>query len=200
MSVTARLTDQLPPTSIFSSVSEASDFFQAGALGYSDSRQPGRFQGLSLHCRNWHVEPIEVEEVHSSLFDDRSVFPSGLIALDNALLRRGIDHIWCSENDLCCAAGASTEPKTLDLARMSSRFVRRFLAFSNSFSGKAVITGAVGPIHISRVFGCAFQLRNGFPEGADAPQAGYVKPDKEICACDVIRCGWQPGSSLWGRR
>lgn len=103
MSVKARVAADLPAASIFHSLAEASDFFKAGSLGYSNSQQAGRFQGLSLHCQNWHVEPLDVEEVQSSLFDDRSLFPAGSIELDNALLMRGIDHTWHGESDLYCS-------------------------------------------------------------------------------------------------
>jgi len=108
MSVTARLTDHLPADSIFRSVAEVSNFFQAGSLGYSDSCQSGRFQGLTLQCRDWHVDSLEVEEASSSLFDDPSLFPPGSIALDNALLMRGIEHTWRSEGELCCSANAAS--------------------------------------------------------------------------------------------
>jgi len=102
MSVRARLADQLPMTSIFSSVDDASEFFRAGSLGYSATNAPGRFQGLELRCRDWHVEPLAVDEVHSSLFDDESIFPKGSIEFDNALLMRGIAHEWHGRDDLCC--------------------------------------------------------------------------------------------------
>ena len=73
----------------------------AHALTGSDS-DPTRFQGLELRCQSWHVEPLEVEEVRSSFFDDPALFPPGSIAFDCALLMRGIDHEWHGKTDLCC--------------------------------------------------------------------------------------------------
>ncbi len=108
MSVRARRTDRLPATSVFRSLEEASAFFQAGSLGYSATPDPARFQGLELRCRKWQVEPLEVEEVRSSFFEDEALFPKGSIGFDCALLMRGIEHEWHGKADLCCAAGAGT--------------------------------------------------------------------------------------------
>src|SRR5262245_39652951 len=73
MSVRGRRTDKLPVSSVFRSLAEASGFFQAGSLGYSATPDPSRFQGLELRCLDWHVEPLEVEEVRSSFFEDASL-------------------------------------------------------------------------------------------------------------------------------
>ena len=105
MSVRGRRADRLPASSVFRSLEEASAFFQAGSLGYSATPDPSRFQGLELRCLNWQVEPLEVEEVRSSFFEDESLFPKGSIAFDCALLMRGIKHEWHGKSDLCCAVG-----------------------------------------------------------------------------------------------
>jgi hypothetical protein len=107
MSVDGRRADELPGSSVFRSVEEASSFFQAGSLGYSATPDPSRFQGLELRCLNWRVEPLEVEEVRSSFFEDRSLFPKGSIEFDCALLMRGIEHEWHGKSDLCCAAAVT---------------------------------------------------------------------------------------------
>jgi hypothetical protein len=106
MIVRGRRTEQLPNASVFGSLEEASAFFQAGALGYSPTPDPRRFQGLELRCHNWRVDPLAVEEVRSSFFDDASLFPNGSIEFDCALLMRGIDHEWHGASDLCCARSA----------------------------------------------------------------------------------------------
>ncbi len=103
MSVRSRRAKRLPASSVFQSLEEASAFFQAGALGYSATPDPSRFQGLELRCLNWRVEPLEVEEVRSSFFEDRSLFPKDSIEFDCALLMRGIEHEWHGKADLCCA-------------------------------------------------------------------------------------------------
>ncbi len=105
MSVRGRRTESWPVTSVCRSLEEASAFFQAGSLGYSATRDPSRYQGLELRCVNWAVEPLEVEEVRSSFFEDESLFPRGSIDFDCALLIRGIEHEWHGRDDLCCASG-----------------------------------------------------------------------------------------------
>jgi hypothetical protein len=97
--------DRLPTSSMFTSLEEASAFFRAGAAGYSATREPGRFEGLDLHCLNWHVEPLEIDEVRSSYFQNESLFPAGSTGFDCALLMRGIEHEWHSKSDLWCRAG-----------------------------------------------------------------------------------------------
>jgi hypothetical protein len=104
MSVRGHRTDNLPESSVFSSVAEASAFFQAGSLGYSATPDSTRFQGLELRCRNWHVEPLAVEAVHSSFFEDETLFPKGSIRFDCALLMRQIEHEWHGKDDLCCVS------------------------------------------------------------------------------------------------
>jgi hypothetical protein len=104
LSVHARRASRLPATSVFKSLDEASAFFQAGSLGYSATRDPSRFQGLELNCQSWHVEPLEVDEVHSNFFQNESHFPKGSIHFDCALLMRDITHQWHDRSDLCHAA------------------------------------------------------------------------------------------------
>jgi hypothetical protein len=109
LSVSGRPTDRLPAWSVFGSVEQASAFFQAGSLGYSATRDPGRFQGLELRCLRWEVEPLEVEEVQSGYFEDESLFPKGSIEFDCALLMRGIQHEWHAKPDLRCGTHAQAD-------------------------------------------------------------------------------------------
>ena len=102
MSVRGHIADRLPPSTVFGSLEETSAFFQAGSMGYSATPDPARFQGLELRCHKWSVEPLEVEEVRSSFFEDLSLFPKGSIGFDCALLMRGIEHEWHGHSDLCC--------------------------------------------------------------------------------------------------
>ena len=102
VSVQGHVAERIPDSSIFASLEEASSFFKAGSLGYSQTKDPGRFDGLELVCQTWHTIPLEVERVESSYFEDRSTFPIGTVEFDCALLMRGIPHEWKSRNDLCC--------------------------------------------------------------------------------------------------
>ena len=102
MSVKGRVTSELPATSVFSSLEESSRFFEAGSVGYSATRDGGRFDGLELRCDGWSVQPLAVDEARSSFFDDQERFPSGSATLDHALLMRGVTHMWHGLDDLCC--------------------------------------------------------------------------------------------------
>lgn len=104
LAIRATLAAALPRTSVFPSLPAASEFFEAGALGYSATPDARRFQGLELRCLGWQVEPLAVEEVHSSFFDDPTTFPPGSVEFDCALLMRGIRHEWHAQPDLCRAA------------------------------------------------------------------------------------------------
>ena len=108
IAVRARLTKTWPADSIFETCEAASQFFAAGSLGYSAIGDVKTFQGLESRCRTWHAEPLSVEEVRSSYFDDSAIFPPGSIALDNALLMREIQHEWIGRADLCCGAAIAT--------------------------------------------------------------------------------------------
>ncbi|MBM4077801.1 MAG: hypothetical protein FJ267_19400 [Planctomycetes bacterium] len=116
MSVKGHVTDSLPASSIFQSLDEASHFFQAGSLGYSATPKTSRFQGLELRCRDWHIQPLAIDDVRSSFFDDLSQFPPQSIQFDCALFMRNIEHEWHAGPDLnsdCCPSdrpsGASVD-------------------------------------------------------------------------------------------
>jgi hypothetical protein len=97
---------ELPPTSVFGSLKEASDFFEGGSLGYSATAKPGQFDGLELRSFNWQVQPLAVDGVESSFFENRALFPAGSVEFDCALLMRGIDHEWHGREPLCAEADA----------------------------------------------------------------------------------------------
>lgn len=101
VSVQATRADALPPGSIFRSLDEASDFFRAGALGYSATPRTGIYDGLELHTHKWRIEPLSVEAVESSFFTDTRHFPPGSIHFDCALLMENIAHDWRGQPSLC---------------------------------------------------------------------------------------------------
>jgi hypothetical protein len=94
IAVRGQVARALPPGSIFTSLWEASDFFQQGGLGYSPRGDLTGFEGMELRTEGWSVEPLEVDVVESSFFDDRARFPEGSIAFDCALLMRSTAHEW----------------------------------------------------------------------------------------------------------
>jgi Uncharacterized conserved protein (COG2071) len=101
--VEGHVAQELPPNSVFGSLKEASDFFERGSLGYSVTAKPGQFDGLELHSFNWRVQPLAVEKVESSFFEDHQLFPPGSVEFDCALLMRGIGHEWHERGNLCAA-------------------------------------------------------------------------------------------------
>lgn len=86
--------DVLPATSCFSSLEQASEFFRGGALGYSETRQRKRLDGVTLRTRTWSMSPLTVVRVESSFFADVSSFPAGSVEFDCALVMRDIRHEW----------------------------------------------------------------------------------------------------------
>jgi hypothetical protein len=94
---------ELPHSSHFSSLQEASNFFEEGATGYSSTRKGDRLEGLELQTNAWHVEPLDLTEVHSSYFSDESVFPNGAVDFDCALVMRDIPHRWRTAPELPAA-------------------------------------------------------------------------------------------------
>jgi hypothetical protein len=90
----------LPQSSRFASVADASAFFEAGSTGYSATRKGGRLEGLELHTSAWHLEPLEAEDVYSSYFDDEKSFPKGSVEFDCALVMRDIPHRWRTAPEL----------------------------------------------------------------------------------------------------
>jgi len=104
ISIDAAISNTFPRGSIFGSLQRASDFFKAGALGYSPTGKNGEFDGLELRAVNWQVETLDVKEVRSSFFEDRARFPAGAIEFDCALLMRNIAHEWHGRQPICCSA------------------------------------------------------------------------------------------------
>ena len=94
VSVAVGITDQLRGSRLFADVAAASAFFERGSVGYSGTRDPGRFDGLALRTNAWRVDPAEVLEAHSSFFSDRSAFPDGSAQLDCALVMRRVPVTW----------------------------------------------------------------------------------------------------------
>ncbi|MGB0776177.1 MAG: hypothetical protein ACPGUY_10040, partial [Akkermansiaceae bacterium] len=93
-------TESFPSDSIFGSLDESSQFFEAGCIGYSSRFDSCVLEGLRLKIDDWQASPLAVDRVASSYFDDRSLFPEDSIQFDHALLMRNIPHEWHSEPNL----------------------------------------------------------------------------------------------------
>ena len=83
-----------PAASCFTTLEEASQFFEAGSLGYSVRDNSPDLDGLVLQTLRWQVEHLAVSEAFVSDFADTSRFPSGSVQFDHALLMRNIAHQW----------------------------------------------------------------------------------------------------------
>jgi hypothetical protein len=92
--------DSLPASSCFGSLAESSAFFEGGSVGYSVTRDCCRLDGIRLQTNGWQVRPLAIEHVESSFFSDASVFPSGSITFDHALIMRDLIHQWHGEADM----------------------------------------------------------------------------------------------------
>lgn len=94
LEVVANDAPSLPPGSCFASPEDASAFFEHGDLGFSPARGGRRLDALQLHVQNWLARPLQVSRVHSSFFEDSTVFPSGSVEFDHGLVMRDIRHEW----------------------------------------------------------------------------------------------------------
>jgi hypothetical protein len=101
-----------PDGSCFASIKESSRFFEAGSLGFSVTNNCCRLDGLELAATTWHVDPFDVESVHSSWFEDHSIFPAGSAQFDHALVMRNVPHEWRSAGTLNVTARAGQDAIT----------------------------------------------------------------------------------------
>lgn len=95
--VAVRVSHEMTGSRLFATVDEASAFFERGAVGWS-AAPGGGVNGLQLETSAWRVEPVDVESVNSSFFDDTEAFPAGSAVLDNALLMRRVPVRWVPVN------------------------------------------------------------------------------------------------------
>ena len=92
--------DELADSELFASTTEASNFFRAGAAGFSPTRRSARLDGLELRTTTWRLQAADIRHVRSSFFDDRVAFPAGSIRLDSALVMRDVTVEWHSFGSL----------------------------------------------------------------------------------------------------
>jgi hypothetical protein len=101
--VVAERVQQWQGNSVFAHLQEAAEFFWQGAMGYSPGLEPGRYEGIELHCPRWEVEPLRLLEARCRFYEAPSRFPAGSIVLDSALLMRAKEHSWQSLPSICCS-------------------------------------------------------------------------------------------------
>jgi hypothetical protein len=69
--VEAHRAGELPPGSIFTSLDAASGFFRCAPAGYAATTAQGVVDGVELETAGWTLEPLRLDRVTSSFFDDR---------------------------------------------------------------------------------------------------------------------------------
>ncbi len=101
----------VPSGSVFSNLNEASEFFRAGATGYSARDSGTVLDGLELRCRTWNMRPLAVERVRSTYFEDPARFAPGAAEFDSAFIMRRVEHEWVEQGEMCC--DVATHPLTV---------------------------------------------------------------------------------------
>jgi hypothetical protein len=104
--VEARLAGELAPGSIFTSLDAASGFFRCAPAGYAATPAGGVFDGVELETAGWTLQPLRLDKVASSFFDDRRRFPAGTAEPDSAFLMSGLSTIWHPQPRLRVIAAA----------------------------------------------------------------------------------------------
>ncbi|OHV29850.1 hypothetical protein CC117_28310 [Parafrankia colletiae] len=94
VSVDVRSAEKFQGSALFGGLDQASEFFRQGSVGYSPGLRAGRLEGLELKTDAWRVQPVEIEAVSSSFFDDPERFSPGSATLDHALLMRDVRATW----------------------------------------------------------------------------------------------------------
>jgi hypothetical protein len=98
--------------SVFTTTEAASTFFRSAPVGYAATPCDGVYDGVELGTDGWNLEPLHVERVTSSFFDDRARFPNGSATLDSAFLMSQITTRWRPQPKLDAATEVSTEAAT----------------------------------------------------------------------------------------
>ena len=92
--VDAHLAGELPPGSIFTCLEAASDFFRCAPVGYAATPSEGVFDAVEIETAGWTLQPLHLDRVASSFFDDRRRFPAGTAVPDSAFLMSRLTTIW----------------------------------------------------------------------------------------------------------
>ena len=114
--VEAHLAGELPPGSIFTSLEAASGFFRCAPAGYAATPARDVFDGVALETAGWTLQPLRLDRVASSFFDDRRRFPAGTAVPDSAFLMSGLSTIWRPQPELRVVAPQARCRDTLRLA------------------------------------------------------------------------------------
>ncbi|MFE9789798.1 DUF2071 domain-containing protein [Nocardia salmonicida] len=107
--VDVRTAERFQGSELFADLAQASEFFRQGSAGFSATRGGQRLDGLELRTDAWQVEPVDIQSVRSTIFDDPDRFPPGSAELDCALLMRQVPVTWRSLQPQHVVADCATE-------------------------------------------------------------------------------------------
>jgi hypothetical protein len=85
------------PGSVFGTLYQASRFFRCAPVGYAATPDAGVFDGVALTAEGWAIQPLHLDDVRSSFFEDPGRFPPGTATPDSAFLMAGLDTSWRAE-------------------------------------------------------------------------------------------------------
>ncbi len=105
MCVEARVVEEMPAGSIFQNVTEVSEFFKKGNLGWSKDPDKDHYDAIELKTTGWTMDPMAVVREYSGFFSDPARFPAGSVEFDSAVIMRDLEHSWISReglNQICC--------------------------------------------------------------------------------------------------
>ncbi len=92
--VAAHRSASVMPGSVFGTLAQASGFFRCAPLGYAATRRRGVFDGVALRAEGWAIQPLHLDDVRSSFFEDPARFADGTATPDSAFLMAGLDTSW----------------------------------------------------------------------------------------------------------
>jgi len=95
--VAAHRSAMVTPGSVFATLDDASAFFRCAPVGYAATPDAGVFDGVALTAEGWAIQPLHLDEVQSSFFDDSARFAPGTATPDSAFLMAGLDTSWCAQ-------------------------------------------------------------------------------------------------------
>lgn len=74
-------------SALFDTLGEASDFYQAGRIGWSRGRDGREIEPVALASERWQVEGAQLRRLRSSFFD---ALPEGAAEFDSVVVMRDL--------------------------------------------------------------------------------------------------------------
>ena len=90
----------MPRDSVFGSLVEATAFLQSG-VALCESPPGVRPPELDQRQPKWRFQPLAVEHVESSFFDDSAMLPADSVRFDCALWLRKVELVWGDQPEFC---------------------------------------------------------------------------------------------------